>query len=273
MSLQFNRANFMTSAAELKQCPPDEGVEVAFCGRSNAGKSSAINALSRQKSLARTSKTPGRTQLINFFSLNDTTRLVDLPGYGYAKVPTAVKHHWQQYLDEYLRNRKSLKGLVLLVDIRHGLKEFDEMMINLSQTVDIPLHILLTKADKFKQECRDFVINHLKPNYWAVYRPKKSRISYKNADKLIQNTIARYGILNFQDTSLDEIYYTVEEDRYRKSMHMNMIMKGNNINRLQLALAMKRNDKEFYLEPISSERAIAIYVNKHIAKRGINLGI
>ena len=162
MSLQFNRANFMTSAAELKQCPPDEGVEVAFCGRSNAGKSSAINALSRQKSLARTSKTPGRTQLINFFSLNDTTRLVDLPGYGYAKVPTAVKHHWQQYLDEYLRNRKSLKGLVLLVDIRHGLKEFDEMMINWSQTVDIPLHILLTKADKLKRGGRQNAIMSLR---------------------------------------------------------------------------------------------------------------
>ena len=130
----------------------------------------------------------------------------------------------------------------------------------------------LIKRDKFKQECRDFVIA-MQPNYFAVYRPKKSRISYKNADKLIQKTIARYEILNFKDTSLDEIYYTVEEDRYKASMHMNLVIKGRNINRLQLALAMKRNDKEFYLEPISSERAIAIYVNKHIAKKGINLGL
>ena len=119
MSPQFNRANFLTSAASLNQCPPDEGVEIAFCGRSNAGKSSAINALSRQKSLARTSKSPGRTQLINFFSLDDTIRLVDLPGYGYAKVPKAIKDHWHKYLDEYLRNRRCLRGMVLLVDSRH----------------------------------------------------------------------------------------------------------------------------------------------------------
>ena len=151
MSPQFNSASFLTSATKLKQCPPDKGSEIAFCGRSNAGKSSAINALSRQKSLAKTSKTPGRTQLINFFSLSETIRLVDLPGYGYAKVPTAVKDHWHIHLDEYLRNRKCLKGLVLLVDIRHGLKPFDKMMLDWSQTVNIPLHILLTKADKLKR--------------------------------------------------------------------------------------------------------------------------
>ena len=151
MSPQFNSANFLTSAAKMNQCPPDEGVEIAFCGRSNAGKSSAINALSRQKSLARTSKSPGRTQLINFFSLDDTVRLVDLPGYGYAKVPRAVKDHWHKYLDEYLRNRRCLRGMVLLVDIRHSPKEFDEMMIDWSLEVSLPLHILLTKADKLKR--------------------------------------------------------------------------------------------------------------------------
>jgi GTP-binding protein len=134
---------------------------VAFCGRSNAGKSSAINALTGQRKLARTSKTPGRTQLINFFGLSDepTTsgqggherRLVDLPGYGYAKVPIAVKSHWHDHLDDYLRNRQCLRGLILLMDIRHPLKEFDEMLIQWSQEANIPLHILLTKADKLKR--------------------------------------------------------------------------------------------------------------------------
>ena len=151
MSLSFNTAQFLTSAAKLAQCPHDEGSEVAFCGRSNAGKSSAINALTRQKSLARTSKTPGRTQLINFFAISEEVRLVDLPGYGYAKVPMAVKDHWHQHLDEYLRNRQCLKGMVLLVDIRHPLKEFDEMMMDWSAEVHLPMHILLTKADKLKR--------------------------------------------------------------------------------------------------------------------------
>lgn len=150
MSLQFNSANFLTSATNLRQCPPDTGAEVAFCGRSNSGKSSAINALTRKKSLARTSKTPGRTQMINFFSINESCRLVDLPGYGYAKVPTAVKQHWEKHLDEYLRARSCLKGAILLVDIRHPIKEFDETMIDWCLQVGLPLHILLTKADKLK---------------------------------------------------------------------------------------------------------------------------
>ena len=150
MSLQFNSANFLTSATNLSQCPPDTGAEVAFCGRSNSGKSSAINALTRKKSLARTSKTPGRTQMINFFSINESCRLVDLPGYGYAKVPTAVKQHWEKHLDEYLRARSCLKGAILLVDIRHPIKEFDETMIDWCLQVELPLHILLTKADKLK---------------------------------------------------------------------------------------------------------------------------
>ena len=151
MSFKFKTAKFTTSAATLAQCPTDEGAEIAFCGRSNAGKSSAINALTDQKSLARTSKTPGRTQLINFFTLDDETKLVDLPGYGYAKVPISIKEHWHRHLDEYLRDRKSLRGMVLLMDIRHPLKEFDEMMIEWSIDSGLPLHILLTKADKLKR--------------------------------------------------------------------------------------------------------------------------
>ncbi|MFT7306706.1 MAG: GTP-binding protein [Candidatus Azotimanducaceae bacterium] len=148
MPVDFASATFLISAAKFKQCPPDERAEVAFCGRSNAGKSSAINALTRQKGLARTSKTPGRTQLINFFELSNGQKLVDLPGYGYAKVPMSVKDHWRQHLDEYLRTRESLRGVVLMVDIRHPLKEFDKMMIQWSGESDLPLHLLLTKADK-----------------------------------------------------------------------------------------------------------------------------
>lgn len=151
MNVPYDHATFLKSAARLDQCPADIGAEVAFCGRSNAGKSSAINTLTRQRKLARTSKTPGRTQLINFFTIDDDLRLVDLPGYGYAKVPTSVKDHWSAHLDDYLRARRSLRGLVLLVDIRHPMKPFDMMMLEWSAQSGLPLHILLTKADKLKR--------------------------------------------------------------------------------------------------------------------------
>ena len=141
------QAAFLISAAKVDQCPPDEGLEVAFAGRSNAGKSSALNTLTHA-SLARTSKTPGRTQLLNFFALDEQRRLVDLPGYGYAKVPIPLKQHWQRHLEAYLGSRASLAGLILLMDIRHPLTEFDRMMLDWSQASGMPLHILLTKADK-----------------------------------------------------------------------------------------------------------------------------
>ena len=144
----FHQAQFLISANALKQLPADEGAEVAFAGRSNAGKSSALNTLTAQKQLARTSKTPGRTQLINFFTISEHQRLVDLPGYGYAKVPEAVKRHWQQVLADYLRTRRCLRGLVLLMDIRHPLKEFDCQMLEWCSHQQMPVHILLTKADK-----------------------------------------------------------------------------------------------------------------------------
>ena len=148
----YQSARFLISAPTLAQCPPDQGAEVAFAGRSNAGKSSAINTLTRQKALARTSRTPGRTQLINFFSLGDDTtrRLVDLPGYGYAKVPEAVKREWQRHLADYLRGRHSLRGLVLVMDVRHPLTEFDQTLLGWADDQDMPVHILLTKADKLK---------------------------------------------------------------------------------------------------------------------------
>lgn len=141
------QATFTISAAKVDQCPADEGREVAFAGRSNAGKSSAINTLTHAN-LARTSKTPGRTQLLNFFRLDDERRLVDLPGYGYAKVPIPLKQHWQRHLEAYLGSRESLAGVFLMMDIRHPLTDFDRMMLDWSIAADMPLHILLTKADK-----------------------------------------------------------------------------------------------------------------------------
>ncbi|MFT4821709.1 MAG: GTP-binding protein [Candidatus Azotimanducaceae bacterium] len=149
--VDLGNIQFLKSAANLSHCPDDTGLEVAFCGRSNAGKSSAINYLTGQNKLARTSKTPGRTQLINFFTVSDDFRLVDLPGYGYAKVPTAMKRDWHENIDNYLRNRLSLTGLVLLMDIRHPLKAFDHTMINWCAQAQMPLHILLTKCDKLKR--------------------------------------------------------------------------------------------------------------------------
>lgn len=152
LRLNYQTARFLTSAPTLAACPPDSGAEVAFAGRSNAGKSSAINALTRQKALARTSKTPGRTQLINFFTLGDDTerRLVDLPGYGFAKVPESVKLEWQRHLSDYLQRRGSLRGLVLVMDVRHPLSEFDQTLLGWADDKEMPVHILLTKADKLK---------------------------------------------------------------------------------------------------------------------------
>lgn len=147
----YHQARFLISAAKPVQAPEDKGREIAFAGRSNAGKSSAINTLCGQKSLARTSKTPGRTQLLNFFSLDEDSRLVDLPGYGYAKVAEGIKNQWQQALAEYLQERQSLAGIILLMDVRHPLREFDQKMLEWSEYNKIPTHILLTKADKLKR--------------------------------------------------------------------------------------------------------------------------
>ena len=147
----FRNATFLQSASAIENAPTDAGSEVAFAGRSNSGKSSAINTLTEQGKLARTSRTPGRTQLINFFSLSDHQRLVDLPGYGFAKVPLAVKKQWNQELERYLQYRESLRGLVMLMDIRHPLMDPDKQILGWSVTASMPVHILLTKADKLKR--------------------------------------------------------------------------------------------------------------------------
>lgn len=148
---KLRQAHFMKSAAKLSQLPPDLGIEVAFAGRSNAGKSTAINALTGVKNLAKTSKTPGRTQLINLFAIDESHRLVDLPGYGYAAVPLETKIRWQQTLNRYLQERECLKGLILLMDIRHPLRDYDINMIEWAKQSQLSLYILLTKADKLSR--------------------------------------------------------------------------------------------------------------------------
>lgn len=149
---KIHQTQFLLSAPTFKLCPADTGYEVAFAGRSNAGKSSAINTITHQKQLARSSKTPGRTQMINFFTVGDeNARIVDLPGYGYAAVPESMKIKWQKELEEYLVSRQSLVGLVLMTDIRHPLKYFDEQMLHWAKDGDLPVHVLLTKADKLKR--------------------------------------------------------------------------------------------------------------------------
>lgn len=148
MSQLLERARYLLSAHNARQLPPDEGAEVAFAGRSNAGKSSALNALTRQNALARVSKTPGRTQQLVYFQVTPEAHLVDLPGYGYAKVPIPLKLHWQQHLEAYLSSRNALAGVVLMMDIRHPLTDFDRLMLDWAQASQLPIHVLLTKADK-----------------------------------------------------------------------------------------------------------------------------
>ena len=149
--LDYKKAEFLLSVANLSQLPPDQGAEVAFVGRSNAGKSSVLNQLTQNKALARVSKTPGRTQHINLFTLDSKRRLADLPGYGYAKVAVNVKQKWQQLLDDYLSTRQCLKGLILVMDIRHPMKEFDQHMVEWGSQCYLPIHILLNKSDKLSQ--------------------------------------------------------------------------------------------------------------------------
>ncbi|WP_194438634.1 ribosome biogenesis GTP-binding protein YihA/YsxC [Vibrio fluminensis] len=156
MSVKINYQNthFITSAPDIRHLPEDEGIEIAFAGRSNAGKSSSLNRLTNQKSLAKTSKTPGRTQLINLFKVTDGCHIVDLPGYGFAQVPLEMKKKWQKSLGEYLQKRQCLKGLVVLMDIRHPMKDLDQQLIFWAVDSGIPVQVLLTKADKLKSGAR-----------------------------------------------------------------------------------------------------------------------
>ncbi len=144
-------ASFLTSAATWRQCPADEGAEVAFAGRSNAGKSSAINAVLNRRGLARSSKTPGRTQMLQFFSVGDDRRVVDLPGYGYAAAPLRVRRRWEGMMDEYFRRRRSLRGVFVVVDARRGLGALDRQMLQVCAAAQSPVRLLMNKCDRLSR--------------------------------------------------------------------------------------------------------------------------
>lgn len=181
-TIHLSKATFTLSAPDIRKLPNDSGIEVAFAGRSNAGKSSALNTLTNQKSLARTSKTPGRTQLINVFEIAENKRLIDLPGYGFAKVPLEMKKKWQKALGEYLEKRECLKGIVILMDIRHPLKDLDMDLINWAVDSELPILALLTKADKISQGKRSA----------EVLKVKKALASLQGDIKVIAFSSLKY---------------------------------------------------------------------------------
>ena len=170
MTLDYRQAKFLLSAPDPETLPADLGNEVAFAGRSNAGKSSALNSITDQKQLARVSKTPGRTQQINVFPIGESSdievaaeRLIDLPGYGYAKAPPAMRAHWQRALPLYLETRKSLRGMVLIMDIRHPLGPLDDQMLQWCAAAELPVHILLSKADKLSRGAAANTLQSVRP--------------------------------------------------------------------------------------------------------------
>ena len=169
MSNPLEKARYLGSAHTPAQLPADGGLEVAFAGRSNAGKSSALNALTRQNALARVSKTPGRTQQLVFFEVQPQRYLVDLPGYGYAKVPMEMKAHWQGFIDRYFRQREALRGLVVVMDIRHPLKDYDRQMLEYAVARGLPAHALLTKADKLGRGQQSQTLQKVKRELAAAF--------------------------------------------------------------------------------------------------------
>ncbi len=168
----LQKAKFLTSANHINELPEDDGLEIAFAGRSNAGKSSAINSLSRQNRLAYVSKQPGRTQLVNFFEIEERKYLVDLPGYGYAKVPESMRKHWQKTLPTYLQQRQSLVGLVIVMDIRNPLTSLDINMLDWFAPRQKPIHVLLTKCDKLSKDKQNktlFSVQKELENQWSTF--------------------------------------------------------------------------------------------------------
>jgi GTP-binding protein len=194
----YRQATYIMGAAKVSQLPEDTAIEVAFAGRSNAGKSSALNTLTEQKALARVSKTPGRTQLINLFNLEDGKRLVDLPGYGYAKVSEKIKKLWQIEMELYLTTRECLSGIVLLIDPRHNLKTYDCLMIELAIASKLNLHILLTKADKLNNKERSDATKMIE-SFLATFKTE-GRVSYQ-----LFSSHSKMGLDKFK-IKLDEWY-------------------------------------------------------------------
>lgn len=183
MQINFKKAAFIKSAAYFDQCVPDTGKEVAFVGRSNAGKSSALNTLVG-RTIARVSKLPGRTQLINFFGIEEGIRLVDLPGYGFARVTAETKKRWETTLTEYMEERKSLVGVVVLCDLRHPLRDTDFTLIEFILSLNIPLHLLLTKADKLSK-------NEAMKNMFAI---RKSIGETENVTMQLFSSLTKQGV-------------------------------------------------------------------------------
>lgn len=181
----YQQAHYLKSAPDLSHCPEDLGYEVAFAGRSNAGKSSALNVLTSQRSLARTSKTPGRTQMINFFECDEQRRLVDLPGYGYAKVNINVKQAWEAGLSAYVEKRECLRGMILLMDVRLPPTEIDMVMLDWTLDLGLPVHVLLTKSDKLKKGPAQANLLKLK---------KLLKESYPHATAQLFSSLKRQGV-------------------------------------------------------------------------------
>ena len=194
----YRQATYIMGAAKVSQLPENTGIEVAFAGRSNAGKSSALNTLTEHKALARVSKTPGRTQLINLFNLEDGKRLVDLPGYGYAKVSEKIKKLWQIEMELYLTTRECLSGIVLLIDPRHNLITYDCLMIELAIASKLNLHILLTKADKLNNKERSDATKMIE-SFLATFKTE-GRVSYQ-----LFSSHSKMGLDKFK-IKLDEWY-------------------------------------------------------------------
>ena len=205
-AINLHKAHFTISAPDIRKLPQDTGIEVAFAGRSNAGKSSALNTLTNQKSLARTSKTPGRTQLINVFEIAENKRLIDLPGYGFAKVPLEMKKKWQKALGEYLEKRDCLKGLVVLMDIRHPLKDLDLDLIEWAVDSEIPVMALLTKSDKLSQGKRSAEVLKVKKVLKALSDDIKvyafsslKRTGVEQANSVVCDWFGQQDIIEEQD--------------------------------------------------------------------------
>jgi GTP-binding protein len=194
----FRNAVFHTSVAQLENLPPDQGGEVAFSGRSNAGKSSAINTLAEHNRLAFVSKTPGRTQLLNYFSLGNGRYLVDLPGYGYAKVPNAIRAPWKRLIGDYLQTRQSLRGLVVVMDSRHPMRELDQVLLEWFMPTGKPVHVLLTKSDKLTrsesmQTLRAVTkqLQDLAPNYSASLFSSLKKTGIAEAEAILGPWLAQ----------------------------------------------------------------------------------
>ncbi len=194
----FSSVTFLKSAVSFEDLPVDKGIEIAFVGRSNVGKSSVLNVLTG-KDIAKVSNTPGRTQAINIFKLSENARLIDLPGYGYAKVPKAMREHWGSLMDEYFSARVSLKGILLIMDIRHPFKNDDILLLEWAKAAKLPVHILLNKADKFKQQELQSMIKTITTQYASFLNPPFSYQLFSAIKKTglseLQNILKTWGMV------------------------------------------------------------------------------